>query len=71
MLQGVDVHAAPKDEADGYLCELKHDEKNMIAKPAWIALPDLVLTLLPTGILLVSGNADGISFSLMERFNEF
>jgi hypothetical protein len=67
MLQGVDDHAAPRDEGDGYLCELKHDEKNMTAKPAWIALPDLVLTLLPTGILLVSGNVDGISFSMMER----
>jgi hypothetical protein len=39
----------------------KLDDVQMLRESAWTALPDLVLTLIPTGILLISGNADGTS----------
>lgn len=37
----------------------KPEDVQMLGESAWTALPDLVLTLVPTGILLISGNADG------------
>jgi hypothetical protein len=37
----------------------KHQDVQMLRESAWTAFPDLVLTLVPTGLLLISGNADG------------
>jgi hypothetical protein len=61
MLPGADGHEQPRNGGDGYKHELlKHDAKDMSRKPAWAALPDLILTLIPTGILLNAGSVDGI-----------
>ena len=39
--------------------ENKDDKLKMSKEPSWTALPDLILTLFPTGILLASGTNDG------------
>jgi hypothetical protein len=60
MLLSANGHLQPKDDGDWYQHALKHGEKDMSRKPSWAALPDLILTLVPTGILLIAGSADGI-----------
>lgn len=52
-------------EADGgvSLSELKHNEIDMLKESNWAALPDLILILFPTGLLMISGSNDGKSRS--------
>jgi len=60
MVSGENGSTIPK--VNGHLnpCpEYNHNEKEMSRKSSWTALPDLLLTLFPTGILLTSGTTDG------------
>lgn len=65
MGAGENRSADPKGNGHVNLCsqENKHDEKDMSKESSWTALPDLILTLIPTGILLTSGTTDGKSLS--------
>jgi len=59
MSQAGNGSVRPKEDGGHYPYDLKHDEKNMSTDSSWTALPDLILTLLPTGILLASGSSIG------------
>jgi len=62
MLAGDNGPTHPKVNGHVNQCsqEDKHDELNMQKESSWTALPDLILTLFPGGILLASGTTDGI-----------
>jgi len=48
-----------KQNGKNRLWQLEHDEKNMAAESLWSAIPDLVLTLIPTAILVATGDYVG------------
>jgi len=61
MLAGDSGPTHPKVNGHVKQCskENKNDELDMSKDSRWTALPDLILTLFPTGILLASGTTDG------------
>jgi hypothetical protein len=51
--------ARTKEDGRHYPEELRHDEKDMFSASCWSALPDLLLTLIPTAILVSSATETG------------
>jgi len=48
-----------KEDDDLCASQSKHDENHVSRMSSWTALPDLILILVPTGVLLSSGSKEG------------